>query len=934
MQNDLRILNDSAQPATFRRLDKASYIDLTLVSKNMLRHIREWKVLEGITTSDHRVIEIRIGGSIELGPGGRGTAPEGRPGRFLYEKVNRPKFDRYLKTSVDTVLSKAPLETKKQVNDCAEQLTNAIVKACENSMPRKKWRYRCTPWWTPELTREKQKRTKANKRYGKIKKRIRQTENPEIELIAEYESSKRSCKEAARKYRQEIKKAKTSSIRKFITDQGNKNPWGFPYKLQTDKLKVEEVHGNLKQDNSYTKSARETAEFLLSSLIPNAPSCELGSNPRPRSGACPAPLNDEPEFTTKEVVTAVKTLANGKAPGLDQVEVEVLKMAGPIIGGTLEKILNACLRLGVFPTAWKKGMLRALYKGGGKNRSDPRSYRPLCLLPVLGKLLEKLILKKLNETVLNGDKISDRQFGFRTGRSTEDALVDFRSIVQSCEENYALGIFFDISGAFDNVLWPMILDGLRERACPNNVYNLISSYFSERTVSLSWGGGETVTKTTSRGCPQGSVLGPSCWNIVFDNLIRKLEDKIGKNVVVYADDLTVVIEGNSRDKLEKKGQEIVNMISEWCASAGLQLSESKTAMMYVKYIPKLPKKTSELASIRKDKNSKRSRNNRKALTLNKKNKSNSKCTDRRPVIKLNGKTIKYTTCFKLLGVYFDEKLGIKTHCIKTAESLRNSFHKLARLAGKTWGLKSGAMRTIYRGVFVAKATYAARAWHDLACENQSNLQQLIRAQRSALIGVTGAYRTVSTDALPVLAGVLPIKLALIERVTRSQVRAGNETKIGNLVIAAGTKPGDCKNKIKREALRLWQDEWERATHGNTTKCYFPEVSTRIRSKWVTSDHFVAQFLTGHGNFRSWLNSRGKTTGGELCSCEAEETMQHILENCPQYETQRTALMSAIESDQRGWPNLASQLVRKEAFQTFAKFTKEVLTLKEAKNRAK
>ena len=196
------------------------------------------------------------------------------------------------------------------------------------------------------------------------------------------------------------------------------------------------------------------------------------------------------------------------------------------------------------------------------------------MLPELGKLLEKLILKKLNETVLSGDRISDRQFWFRTGRSTEDALVDFRNIVQSSEENYALGIFFDTSGAFDNVLWPMILDGLRERNCPNNVYNLISSYFSETTVSLSWGGGETVTKTTSRGCPQGSVLAPSCWNIVFDNLIRKLEGKIGKNVVVYADDLTVVIEGNSRDKLEKKGQEVVNMISEWCTSAGLQFSRS------------------------------------------------------------------------------------------------------------------------------------------------------------------------------------------------------------------------------------------------------------------------------------------------------------------------------------------------------------------------
>ena len=158
-------------------------------------------------------------------------------------------------------------------------------------------------------------------------------------------------------------------------------------------------------------------------------------------------------------------------------------------------------------------------------------------------------------------------------------------------------------------------------------------------------------------------------------------------------------------------------------------------------------------------------------------------------MKLNRKTIKYTTCFKLLGVHFDEKLRIKTNCRKTAKSLRNTFHKLARLAGKIWGLKSGAMRTIYRGVFVAKATYAARAWHDLACENQSNLQQLISAQRSALIGVTRAYRTVSTDALPVLPGVLPIKLALIERVTQSKSKGGNRSKDRKLSNRGGYENG-------------------------------------------------------------------------------------------------------------------------------------------------
>lgn len=73
----------------------------------------------------------------------------------------------------------------------------------------------------------------------------------------------------------------------------------------------------------------------------------------------------------------------------------------------------------------------------------------------------------------------------------------------------------------------MILKGLRERACPENIYNLMSSYFSDRTVSLSWGGW-------------------SSWNIVFDSLLVKLEKLIGKMIMVYADALSALIACNTR----------------------------------------------------------------------------------------------------------------------------------------------------------------------------------------------------------------------------------------------------------------------------------------------------------------------------------------------------------------------------------------------------
>lgn len=124
------------------------------------------------------------------------------------------------------------------------------------------------------------------------------------------------------------------------------------------------------------------------------------------------------------------------------------------------------------------------------------------------------------------------------------------------------------------------------------------SYFSNSTVSLAWGGGKEVSRKTSRGCPEGRVLGPSCWNIVFDFLLVNLERIIGKMIMAYANDLSALIYGNTREALEKKGKIVVNLIK--CRSTGLQLSESKTAIMRGKYIPRTLKPFSQLASMRNE----------------------------------------------------------------------------------------------------------------------------------------------------------------------------------------------------------------------------------------------------------------------------------------------------------------------------------------------
>ena len=80
------------------------------------------------------------------------------------------------------------------------------------------------------------------------------------------------------------------------------------------------------------------------------------------------------------------------------------------------------------------------------------SYRPICLLPVLGKILEGLILTRIQGKV--EATLSDSQFGFRKGRSTMDAIIRVLELQKKNVTNYVMSIFLGISGAFNNLWWP------------------------------------------------------------------------------------------------------------------------------------------------------------------------------------------------------------------------------------------------------------------------------------------------------------------------------------------------------------------------------------------------------------------------------------------------------------------------------------------------
>ena len=123
-----------------------------------------------------------------------------------------------------------------------------------------------------------------------------------------------------------------------------------------------------------------------------------------------------------EIIKLISNLELRKACGFDNISNRMLKATSHVIAPFLVQLFNNCMSKGIFPDLYKKAHVIPLYKGGDKG--DVNSYRPISLLPVLGKLLEKVISVRITKFFDKYNLFCPQQFGFRANFSTEYAILD------------------------------------------------------------------------------------------------------------------------------------------------------------------------------------------------------------------------------------------------------------------------------------------------------------------------------------------------------------------------------------------------------------------------------------------------------------------------------------------------------------------------------
>ena len=300
----------------------------------------------------------------------------------------------------------------------------------------------------------------------------------------------------------------------------------------------------------------------------------------PRCGSTLSNLHITPQFVSK-IISCLKT---STAPGPDNIPVIVLKMCAPELSSVLSKLFNKCLADGCFPSCWKCASVVPAFKNSGE-RSDPGNYRPISLLPTISKVFESLLNAALTDHFESLGLLSDKQYGFRSSRSTADLLTVITErllrALDKCGE--ARIVALDISKAFDKVWHAGLLHKLSSYGISGKLFSIIKSFLLGRQLNVILDGQKSNTYPISSGVPQGSILGP----ILFLTYINDLPDKLICEISMYADDTSLYSclgkksSSTERKKLTERIKRDLSSISEWGRQWLVAFNSRKTKLLSV-----------------------------------------------------------------------------------------------------------------------------------------------------------------------------------------------------------------------------------------------------------------------------------------------------------------------------------------------------------------
>uniref|UniRef100_A0A1B6MGA2 Reverse transcriptase domain-containing protein n=1 Tax=Graphocephala atropunctata TaxID=36148 RepID=A0A1B6MGA2_9HEMI len=273
-----------------------------------------------------------------------------------------------------------------------------------------------------------------------------------------------------------------------------------------------------------------------------------------------------------DVQKCVMAIKSGSSKDIYDISGDLIKKVLPAIIEPLTVCINECFMTGQFPDLLKVSKVVPIFKKG--NPALAESYRPISLVPVFSKIVEKAVIHQLNQFFETNYFFSKFQFGFRRGLSTVDAVeVLVSEVLQGFgNHNSTLATLCDLTKAFDCVSHDILINKLQHYGITGVELKFFRSYLENRTQRVCLNHKFSETASIESGVPQGSVLGP----FLFLVLINDLPCNVACKSVIFADDSTFFSSGRNTQTVLLEMGNYLDEASFWFNSNGLLQNNSKT----------------------------------------------------------------------------------------------------------------------------------------------------------------------------------------------------------------------------------------------------------------------------------------------------------------------------------------------------------------------
>ena len=556
-------------------------------------------------------------------------------------------------------------------------------------------KYRREPWMTNELLADMRKRD----RLAKNKEKRTEYKKLRNEIVAKVRKAEREyVKKQIDENIGDIKKH-WSIIRSVTNKTNNKEDvtTGFYYLGNF----IEDDQENANCMNDYLANiGKETNESV--GRAKNNPMHYLQKH-------CQANQNSLlfSDVTALDVAEACKKFTlktSSDSSGFQQnIVLKDIDLMAPIIA----HLVNVSQATGVFPENGKIARVIPIYKNKGSKQLY-ENYRPVSLLPILSKIIERLIYNKLFDFLVRYDIIFDSQYGFRTGHSTTHATLDFiQTIEDSIEKNeYAIGVFCDLSKAFDTLNHKVLLTKLEHYGIRGSSLQWFTSYLKDRRQYVEWNSCKSSTALIETGVPQGSILGP----LLFLLYINDLPSATRLKCIMYADDTNLLIKGRNIEQLVIDLNQELEYVNDFFKANQLKLNAKKT----------------------------------KIILFQKKNAAD----DSQLQVFLNSEKLEFEKEARFLGLTIDNNLSWEKHCSNVANTISRN-NSLINRAKKL--LPSRSLKLLYNSFTQPHLQYGVAAWGGCTGRNK---KRIISIQKRTIRTISKSYFSSHTEPRMKKLGIL------------------------------------------------------------------------------------------------------------------------------------------------------------------------------------